>query len=123
MFFVREFFFFRKKTAYELRISDWSSDVCSSDLRILAIGFLPAAPARIAEDVEVGRPGVEPGADPAIASRRARQRVQPAYLGADRAGDVLDQRRIERGAQPDRLGEVGRRQCAERAVQIGSAHV
>src|SRR3546814_9066265 len=25
-------FFFKKKTAYELRISDWSSDVCSSDL-------------------------------------------------------------------------------------------
>src|SRR3546814_10446367 len=26
-------FFFKQKTAYELRISDWSSDVCSSDLR------------------------------------------------------------------------------------------
>src|SRR3546814_2169912 len=34
-------FFFKQKTAYELRISDWSSDVCSSDLgadRILVIG-------------------------------------------------------------------------------------
>src|SRR3546814_2030855 len=30
------FFFFKQKTAYEMRISDWSSDVCSSDL--------PAAP-------------------------------------------------------------------------------
>src|SRR3546814_5703089 len=29
---VSEFFFFKQKTAYELRISDWSSDVCSSDL-------------------------------------------------------------------------------------------
>src|SRR3546814_7072104 len=29
MFFV---FFFKQKTAYEMRISDWSSDVCSSDL-------------------------------------------------------------------------------------------
>src|SRR3546814_8916248 len=28
------FFFFKQKTAYEMRISDWSSDVCSSDLRI-----------------------------------------------------------------------------------------
>src|SRR3546814_17176153 len=28
------FFFFKQKTAYELRISDWSSDVCSSDLLI-----------------------------------------------------------------------------------------
>src|SRR3546814_1608927 len=29
------FFFFKQKTAYELRISDWSSDVCSSDLEDL----------------------------------------------------------------------------------------
>src|SRR3546814_2403952 len=27
------FFFFKQKTAYEMRMSDWSSDVCSSDLR------------------------------------------------------------------------------------------
>src|SRR3546814_17756862 len=36
-------FFFKQKTAYELRISDWSSDVCSSDLQISglsgAVGF------------------------------------------------------------------------------------
>src|SRR3546814_18799783 len=30
--FVWCFFFFKQKTAYEMRISDWSSDVCSSDL-------------------------------------------------------------------------------------------
>src|SRR3546814_5544675 len=30
--FVFMFFFFKQKTAYEMRISDWSSDVCSSDL-------------------------------------------------------------------------------------------
>src|SRR3546814_18391643 len=29
------FFFFKQKTAYEMRISDWSSDVCSSDLQTL----------------------------------------------------------------------------------------
>src|SRR3546814_996661 len=28
------FFFFKQKTAYEMRISDWSSDVCSSDLYV-----------------------------------------------------------------------------------------
>src|SRR3546814_6975047 len=28
-----DFFFFKQKTAYEMRISDWSSDVCSSDLQ------------------------------------------------------------------------------------------
>src|SRR3546814_20801002 len=32
MFVVVFFFFFKQKTAYEMRISDWSSDVCSSDL-------------------------------------------------------------------------------------------
>src|SRR3546814_4481490 len=30
------FFFFKQKTAYEMRISDWSSDVCSSDLKVVA---------------------------------------------------------------------------------------
>src|SRR3546814_13342935 len=30
--YVLSFFFFKQKTAYEIRISDWSSDVCSSDL-------------------------------------------------------------------------------------------
>src|SRR3546814_7709935 len=30
-------FFFKQKTAYEMRISDWSSDVCSSDLQLLTI--------------------------------------------------------------------------------------
>src|SRR3546814_4142896 len=30
-----DFFFFKQKTAYEMRISDWSSDVCSSDLEVL----------------------------------------------------------------------------------------
>src|SRR3546814_19065118 len=29
------FFFFKQKTAYEMRISDWSSDVCSSDLPVI----------------------------------------------------------------------------------------
>src|SRR3546814_7118013 len=37
------FFFFKQKTAYEMRISDWSSDVCSSDLyakhRRYVLGF------------------------------------------------------------------------------------
>src|SRR3546814_10677703 len=32
------FFFFKQKTAYEMRISDWSSDVCSSDLRRVFVG-------------------------------------------------------------------------------------
>src|SRR3546814_9169124 len=32
-------FFFKQKTAYEMRISDWSSDVCSSDLLMLSLPF------------------------------------------------------------------------------------
>src|SRR3546814_5109273 len=44
------FFFFKQKTAYEMRISDWSSDVCSSDLpsdslRLLADSLLIRQPA------------------------------------------------------------------------------
>src|SRR3546814_16119365 len=39
------FFFFKQKTAYEMRISDWSSDVCPSDLQkirsnVIVIGFV-----------------------------------------------------------------------------------
>src|SRR3546814_8146854 len=34
-FFFGTFFFFKQKTAYEMRISDWSSDVCSSDLKAI----------------------------------------------------------------------------------------
>src|SRR3546814_1092795 len=66
--FVFSFFFFKQKTAYEMRISDWSSDVCSSDLHVelarhaLAVieDFLEgvgaerriAGPAHLAEAVE-----------------------------------------------------------------------
>src|SRR3546814_2448767 len=41
------FFFFKQKTAYEMRISDWSSDVCSSDLDVAA-----GQPARITAAIE-----------------------------------------------------------------------
>src|SRR3546814_6540769 len=41
VFFVL-FFFFKQKTAYEMRISDWSSDVCSSDLGGTGVNVLAA---------------------------------------------------------------------------------
>src|SRR3546814_15760117 len=41
---VLMFFFFKQKTAYEMRISDWSSDVCSSDLASLAAAPLQCDP-------------------------------------------------------------------------------
>src|SRR3546814_8862934 len=39
---LNSFFFFKQKTAYEMRISDWSSDVCSSDLRMWQRAWLYA---------------------------------------------------------------------------------
>src|SRR3546814_12675312 len=44
------FFFFKQKTAYEMRISDWSSDVCSSDL--LRQSFEDAKASTGAEEIE-----------------------------------------------------------------------
>src|SRR3546814_10699075 len=44
------FFFFKQKTAYEMRISDWSSDVCSSDL-VTSVGWIGAVVAYIALDI------------------------------------------------------------------------
>src|SRR3546814_19594662 len=37
---VCDVFFFKQKTAYEMRISDWSSDVCSSDLAYFALALV-----------------------------------------------------------------------------------
>src|SRR3546814_6587107 len=45
------FFFFKQKTAYEMRISDWSSDVCSSDLPVCKAAMLaPCNPIQIEEE-------------------------------------------------------------------------
>src|SRR3546814_14496285 len=38
---LNEFSFFKQKTAYEMRISDWSSDVCSSDLQSKGLALRP----------------------------------------------------------------------------------
>src|SRR3546814_6610617 len=43
MRYLVSFFFFKQKTAYEMRISDWSSDVCSSDLGPHSVGSRWAA--------------------------------------------------------------------------------
>src|SRR3546814_5246531 len=40
------FFFFKQKTAYEMRISDWSSDVCSSDLLEVVAAHVHRVPQR-----------------------------------------------------------------------------
>src|SRR3546814_10505920 len=69
------FFFFKQKTAYEMRISDWSSDVCSSDLltalleaqglnalafasaEAFLLGYQPIAPACAVVDIRM--PGMD----------------------------------------------------------------
>src|SRR3546814_6547342 len=53
------FFFFKQKTAYEMRISDWSSDVCSSDLALGRVDVVASAPGKLvpANDVKLIQPG------------------------------------------------------------------
>src|SRR3546814_5574172 len=53
MCYVLFFFFFKQKTAYVIRIMDWSSDVCSSDLRSKQ-GFVQLIPGELAP-MEFGR--------------------------------------------------------------------
>src|SRR3546814_16545102 len=51
------FFFFKQKTAYEMRISDWSSDVCSSDLGRRPEHYWKALPSEVyVEGVHIRRP-------------------------------------------------------------------
>src|SRR3546814_13469905 len=57
-------FFFKQKTAYEMRISDWSSDVCSSDLQ-MAAGGVAGDDDAARRDAVVGGVAVEPGERPA----------------------------------------------------------
>src|SRR3546814_4638643 len=55
---TRGFFFFKQKTAYEMRISDWSSDVCSSDLLLFSTALFGIALVLL---FVAGRPGHELG--------------------------------------------------------------
>src|SRR3546814_4140664 len=93
-------FFFKQKTAYEMRISDWSSDVCSSDLLDLGVGRVVVA--RIAEARAAGR---------ADAARRALE-----------GGGMVhrrDQRLVLRVDEAERLGgqEIGRASGRERVCR------
>src|SRR3546814_11124744 len=48
------FFFFKQKTAYEMRISDWSSDVCSSDLQTGSTGDTDSTVTQIGDNNVAG---------------------------------------------------------------------
>src|SRR3546814_4645797 len=87
------FLFFKQKTAYEMRISDWSSDVCSSDL---ARGPAPRALAVI----DRGQRDRDRAADVGLVEFLARQPI-------DEAGRQVE-RRVHHARDPEpveRLGE------------------
>src|SRR3546814_4372811 len=100
-FFWFLFFFFKQKTAYELRISDWSSDVCSSDLafetvgrieQVLAAGLaLPAGQCAQAVEAPRDRADEAPLAF-AIGGHRAEHR-RARLVGPVRAPQPLDRGR------------------------------
>src|SRR3546814_2834272 len=54
-------FFFKQKTAYEMRISDWSSDVCSSDLPDI-VGRMDLDAVEKIAPLDLGNIGMRPGA-------------------------------------------------------------
>src|SRR3546814_7356838 len=68
MYLVCLFFYFKQKTAYDMRISDWSSDVCSSDLFlcILRLGLILARLVRNIAAVVARRDGLAGRADRAV---------------------------------------------------------
>src|SRR3546814_6718370 len=87
--FVSLIFFFKQKTAYEMRISDWSSDVCSSDL---ARRRRACRPTRRARDAHAGatrprdsRPADQAGDGSAAEAAAVRRRYR---AGADRKSVV-----------------------------------
>src|SRR3546814_11647676 len=90
-------FFFKQKTAYEMRISDWSSDVCSSDLRRNLVGIALA--------------GLLVGVDDHLAlARRQRHRRDLARKGPARDRRLRPLQRFDRIIvlrQPPELIGVG----------------
>src|SRR3546814_6844652 len=93
------FFVFKQKTAYDVRISDWSSDVCSSDLLIFLRGQLH----RLAVERHAARARVETDL----------ARDQLARCIARGAAD----QRAQAGDQFLGLEQIGRASCRERVCQ------
>src|SRR3546814_20128350 len=103
------FFFFKQKTAYEMRISDWSSDVCSSDLGARSSGrhlvdFLDDPHDRIRIRVAEG------SIQPLVVQPSERRLVQLPGIHDAVAGQPLD----DPPPEADLLAEIGRASCRER---------
>src|SRR3546814_20602288 len=97
-------FFFRQKTADEMRISDWSSDVCSSDLLIVADIAVEAVRRDVGDD-EFGAFGSKMAAE-VVAD------MADALHGAAQSLEARDAEAVLRGrlhAPVDAVGGVGRR--------------
>src|SRR3546814_8727719 len=104
------FFCFKQKTAYEMRISDWSSDVCSSDLGTAQHGggharggeperpFVGAVRAEQPFGDQVGG-GLEARGDRGRAERRQRRGEQRFRSGERRGGNECVSTCRSRGAQ------------------------
>jgi hypothetical protein len=85
--------------------------------RILAVGLLPAAPARIAKDVDVGRPETQPVIGlAAFAVTDGLVILGPGLVGDD-LPDLVDQRRVPRRGHADGLRKNGGVTFARHAVQ------
>src|SRR3546814_17331139 len=88
------FFFFKQRTAYEMRISDWSSDVCSSVLlaEVAEEGFLaPGAEGRRADRREgryrlVGAGILQVDGDGAVPAHRVDHDALAAHVGREMLG-------------------------------------
>src|SRR6058998_3375917 len=93
------FFFFKQKTAYEMVMSDWSSDVCSSDL-----GSSHPQCSRACDEPRLPRRACRPGVGEAVAeNRRNAHAARTAFL--DRALDRITRRHDE--SVVDRAGCLG----------------
>src|SRR3546814_10500485 len=97
------FFFFKQKTAYEMRISDWSSDVCSSDLLGRDVDR-QAGGERLASNLAGGRRASS--LDPAIGI--ARTGGEAAFAGASGHGADLPTRGRSISAASAAISRVAR---------------
>src|SRR3546814_4242504 len=113
------FFFFKQKTAYEMRISDWSSDVCSSDLGGVEQGpVVLAAVEAVADADTVRRPRCRESN--AAAQATASESVHAASPPIRRAECCADRAGARTGARTGRSlrQRVDRRQVAALLVEV-----
>src|SRR3546814_14305937 len=105
-------FFFKQKTAYEMRISDWSSDVCSSDLRNVRRRPGREHVARLLH--RGGRRGDRPS------RRHRRLRRHRAATASAPGGIAMNSRDVVQGfvESMTQLMEIGRASCREKRVSV-----